>query len=213
MNNVLDEKNFLSDLLDLLAKHFGDELEIVLHDLSDDLQHSIVDLRNGEVTNRQIGDYADKHGLTVFEGHLENGNTYNEIVYTENGKILKGSTMFIKNERGENIGSICLNQDITQSVKYEDYLKKKNGYQNQAQDEDLNEALERIIQEALKTVGKHYSSMTKEDKLNFIKILDDRGAFLISKSGPRICKLLKISKFTFYNLRQSLLKPPNAELS
>ena len=28
---------------------------------------------------------------------------------------------------------------------------------------------------------------------------DDRGMFLISKSGPRICEILGISKFTLYN--------------
>ena len=41
--------------------------------------------------------------------------------------------------------------------------------------------------------------MTKEDKIAFIKFLDDRGMFLISKSGPRICEILGISKFTLYN--------------
>ena len=40
--------------------------------------------------------------------------------------------------------------------------------------------------------------MTKEDKIHFIQLLDQKGALLISKSGERICSYLGISKFTLY---------------
>ena len=41
--------------------------------------------------------------------------------------------------------------------------------------------------------------MNKEEKITFIRYLDEKGAFLITKSGEHICELLGISKFTFYN--------------
>ena len=43
--------------------------------------------------------------------------------------------------------------------------------------------------------------MTKEDKQEFIRYLDERGAFLITKSGTRVCNYLSISKYTLYNYR------------
>ena len=40
--------------------------------------------------------------------------------------------------------------------------------------------------------------LTKADKLKFLDYLDKKGAFLISKSGDRVCDHLHISKFTLY---------------
>jgi predicted transcriptional regulator YheO len=41
--------------------------------------------------------------------------------------------------------------------------------------------------------------MTKEDKIKAIHFLDDKGAFLIKKSGDKISKFYDISKYTLYN--------------
>ena len=35
--------------------------------------------------------------------------------------------------------------------------------------------------------------------MKVLRFLDDRGAFLISKSSTKICQILEISKFTLYN--------------
>ena len=59
--------------------------------------------------------------------------------------------------------------------------------------------LKHLISEAQKQVGKPVSEMNKEEKISFIRYLDQKGAFLITKSGEHICELLGISKFTFYN--------------
>jgi len=41
--------------------------------------------------------------------------------------------------------------------------------------------------------------MTREDKMAFIRYLDNKGAFLINRSSEKTWEYLKISKFTFYN--------------
>ena len=41
--------------------------------------------------------------------------------------------------------------------------------------------------------------MNKTERIEFIRFLDEKGAFLITKSSEQICELLGISKFTFYN--------------
>jgi len=40
--------------------------------------------------------------------------------------------------------------------------------------------------------------MSREDKIRFIHYLDEKGAFLITKSGERIQDYLGISKYTLY---------------
>ena len=49
------------------------------------------------------------------------------------------------------------------------------------------------------SIGKNTALMTKEDKIAYIHYLDEHGAFLITKSGQRICEALSISKYTLYN--------------
>lgn len=41
--------------------------------------------------------------------------------------------------------------------------------------------------------------MNKEAKIRLIRFLDERGVFMIQKSGQTVCELLGISKFTLYN--------------
>ena len=41
--------------------------------------------------------------------------------------------------------------------------------------------------------------MSKEDKVKAIRFLNDTGAFLITKSGGKVCKYFGISKYTLYS--------------
>ncbi len=202
MKKISEESKLLSGVLDLIARHFGENVEVVLHDFSAGVNspQSLVDIRNGHVTGRKIGDCGSKHGMQAVKGEMIDGDIYNEIIYTEKGTILRGSSYSIKDEDGKVIGSICINQDITDSVKYENYLRQVNGYNTHPTNtQDVLEVMNEVVEEAFIAVGKHPATMTKEDKIAFIKFLDDRGMFLISKSGPRICEILGISKFTLYN--------------
>ena len=202
MKKISEESKLLSGVLDLIARHFGENVEVVLHDFSAGVNspQSLVDIRNGHVTGRKIGDCASKHGMQAVKGEMIDGDIYNEIIYTEKGTILRGSSYSIKDEDGKVVGSICINQDITDSVKYENYLRQVNGYNiRPTNTQDVLEVMNEVVEEAFIAVGKHPATMTKEDKIAFIKFLDDRGMFLISKSGPRICEILGISKFTLYN--------------
>ena len=202
MKKISEESKLLSGVLDLIARHFGENVEVVLHDFSAGVNspQSLVDIRNGHVTGRKIGDCASKHGMQAVKGEMIDGDIYNEIIYTEKGTILRGSSYSIKDEDGKVVGSICINQDITDSVKYENYLRQVNGYNTHPTNtQDVLEVMNEVVEEAFIAAGKHPATMTKEDKIAFIKFLDDRGMFLISKSGPRICEILGISKFTLYN--------------
>lgn len=202
MKKITEESKLLSGVLDLISRHFGANVEVVLHDFSDGVNSpgSLVDIRNGHVTGRSLGDCANKHGMQAVKGELIDGDIYNEIIYTEKGTILRGSSYSVRDDDGNIIGCICINQDITESVKYENYLRQMNGCMTHStHTQDVTDVMNEVIQEAFIEVGKHPTAMTKEDKIAFIRYLDDRGTFLISKSGPHVCEILGISKFTLYN--------------
>ncbi len=206
MKNIYEQWDLWQDFMDMLEKQFGNSCEIVLHDLTKDYNHTIVDIRNGHITGRRIGGCGSNLGLEVLSGNVKNGNRFNYIIHTRDGKILRSSSMYIKDEEGQTIGSLCINLDITKSVKFEEFLKDYNQYEitNQGQQEEIftdnvEQLLEYLIAEGEKMAGKAAASMNREEKLKFIDFLDQKGAFLISKSGQKICGLLQISKFTLYN--------------
>jgi predicted transcriptional regulator YheO len=196
--------DYLKKLLDMMENHFGKNNEIVLHDLTKDYNHTIIDIRNGHITGRSIGDCGSNLGLEVLRGTVVNGDRYNYITHTKDGKVLRSSSMYFY-EGKKVIGSLCINTDITDELRYENYLHAKNNYSfNENEKEevfatDVNHLLDYFIEEGQRIIGKPAVFMEKKDKLEFLKYLDNVGAFLISKSSVRIGKLLGISKGTLYS--------------
>lgn len=203
MNFYQKNKEWLHQLFDLLEAHLGPDVELVLHDLTLDYEHTIVDIRNGHVTGREIGGTGDILGLEFLRNTDNKGTYYNCIEYTKDGKTLRSSTQFIRDEDGNPAISIGINEDITRSVELENYLRSRNQVAASAGTEyyrgDVNEMLQHLLDSAQVLVGKNTALMTKEDKLQYIKFLDDHGAFLITYSNSRVCEALNISQFTLYN--------------
>lgn len=206
MKNIYEQWDLWQNIMDMLEKQFGKTCELVLHDLTKDYNHTIVDIRNGHITGRSIGGCGSNLGLEVLSGNVENGNRYNYVIHTRDGKILRTSSMYIKDDENNTVGSLCINLDITNTVKFEEFLKsynqyelKEQGQQDEIFADNVGQLLDYLFVEGEKKIGKAASEMNREEKMGFISYLDEKGAFLISKSGQRICELLQISKFTLYN--------------
>ncbi|WMJ87459.1 helix-turn-helix transcriptional regulator [Anaerocolumna sp. MB42-C2] len=204
MKSIDDAIPLFQQVLTLIEKHFGNKCEVVLHDLTKDYNHSIVDIRNGGITNRTVGGCGSNLGLEVLRGTVVDGDRFNYVTTTQDGKILRSSSIYLKNDEGNVIGSICINLDITETLQFEGYLRQFNQFDNFPNEEeifapDVNNLLAHLIQKGQEQIGKPACDMNKNEKIEFIRYLDEKGAFLVTKSGEQICELLGISKFTFYN--------------
>jgi predicted transcriptional regulator YheO len=202
MESLSDETPFFKQLLKMLEMEFGDRCEIVLHDLTRDYEHTIVDIRNGNVTGRKAGGAGTNLGLEVLNGSTEDGDRFNYVTNTPDGKVLRSSSIYIKNSEGKVIGSICINLDITDSIKFEGALHKYNRSQS-VQDEffahDVGSLLDYMISQISLQFGKPLKDLNKAERLEFIRALDEHGAFRISKAGDKVCETLGISKYTLYS--------------
>lgn len=199
--------DFITRLIDMLENQFGSNTEIVLHDLRGDYNRSIVDIRNGHITNRAIGGCGSNLGLEVIRGTSANGDKFNYITARPDGRFLRSSSMYFRDNNGKVIGSLCINTDITETLKLQDFLCNYNRYEIQENNPstiqevfatDVNQLLEHLIESAQQECGKALERMTRDDKIEFIRYLDRKGAFLIQKSGERVQEYLKISKYTLY---------------
>ena len=65
--------------------------------------------------------------------------------------------------------------------------------------DNVGQLLDYLFAEGERLIGKPAAEMNREEKMQFIAFLDQKGAFLITKSGQRVMELLQISKYTLYN--------------
>jgi len=203
VNTISDEFQFFKSLLKMLASQWGENCEIVLHDWSQGYDKTIVAIENGHITGRKIGDCGSNLGLEVMRGTVQDGDRYNYFTQTETGKTLKSSTMYIKNDSGKAIGALCINMDISNLITAQKALENLVVPEKNEVAEffasNVNDLLGFLIKESIKKAGKPVNNMAKEDKMEMLRFLDEKGAFLISKSGAKICKVMDISKYTLYN--------------
>ena len=111
----------LNKILTLIELQFGSKCEVVLHDLTKPYDHTIVDIRNGYITGRKVGDCGSNLGLEVMRGTVKNGDRYNYITHTRDGKILRSSSIYFYDENGTATAALCLNLDITETIKFESF--------------------------------------------------------------------------------------------
>lgn len=189
----------------LIEKQFGSKCEVVLNDLREGYSCPIADIRNGHVTNRGAGEEGYKIGIEIAPGVTLDGDRFNYISTIRDGKILRSSTMLLHDVQGKVIASLTVNLDITDTLQMEGFLRQYNRFEQAAGESsgigigDVNSLLEYLIDKSQQKIGKSVAEMSKAEKMEFIRYLDEKGAFLITKSGEKICELLEISKFTFYS--------------
>ena len=156
MKNLNEEKEFLKQLMDMLEQQLGSYTEIVLHDLKKDYANTIIDIRNGHVTDREIGGTGSNLGLEVLQGTVKDGNRFNYITRLKDNRVLRSSSLYIKDDQGDLIGCLCVNTDITDTVKMESYLKELNHYDIEPAERqevfvtEVNQLLEYLLQEGQK---------------------------------------------------------------
>jgi len=199
--------DFCKRLAHGVAAQFGPNCEVVVHDLTtDNPESTIVIIENGRVSGRKLGD-GPSH--VVLEALRDRDNPLRDrlsyLTKTEDGRVLKSSTIFIRDELDEVVGIFAINYDITMLVAAQHELTSLVSVTDSTSAEpepitqSVTQLLDELINQSVKLVGKPVPMMTKEDKVKAIGFLNDAGAFLITKSGQKVCTYFGISKYTLYS--------------
>ena len=98
-----------------IAAQFGDKCEVVIHDVSTSHpERTIVHIENGHVSGRQVGDGASMVVLEQLEHQYEQPQDHLcYLTRTPDGKILKSSSLYIRNSRGAVTAIFSINYDVT----------------------------------------------------------------------------------------------------
>ncbi len=201
------EMKELGKLAKAIAAQFGSNCEVVVHRVSEQTaEHSIYAIENGHVSGRKVGDGPSRVVLERLSS--DNADPEDHLSYltkTSDGRILKSSTVYIRDNEGKVSAILGINYDISALATVETALKdlispnKPNLNEPDRITNNVSELLDDLIDQSIKLIGKPPAMMTKDEKVRAIQFLNQNGAFLITKSGDKISKFFGISKYTLYS--------------
>ncbi|MBP2654019.1 MAG: YheO-like domain protein [Firmicutes bacterium] len=204
-------------LVDFIADIIGPHCEVLLHDIVD-IQNSVIAIRNGYISGRQIGCPLTDLGLEILGNkvYLKQNAVVNYLSRTESGEKLKSSTYFIKDENNTLIGMLCVNILITAdnhivkgvtdrviSALFTENLPL-NPVANEEEKiaESLNTSIENVVVSAIEKVIDEYDvpveRMTIDEKISIVRRLNTKGIFKIKGAITKVAGSLQTSESTIY---------------
>lgn len=179
----------------------GNQCEVIIHDFTD-LERSIIWIE-GDITGRQIGGSLTDLGIRKVRDK-EYDDLTNYQTRAPDGRTLKSSSVFLRNDKGQVVGAFCVNWDVSTLVAAEQVLENLTLFTHDEPIEetfvdDVTAILESMIEEAIAEVGKPFALMEKSDKVALVKTLDQKGAFQFRRAVPIVAERLGVTRQTIYN--------------
>ncbi|WP_071434621.1 helix-turn-helix transcriptional regulator [Angelakisella massiliensis] len=191
----------------MIAKTVGDDCEVVLHDLENP-QQSVVYTVNNCVTGRQVGQSFD-HLVpqVILSKKLDHDVVTNYYFRTEDGRLVKSSTALLKDFAGKVVGALCINIDTSKITAQIDWLQSlipssedNSAAQEVSAEEEVTHVSEIVTDLIDKIIGdKDVARLRREEKLELIRFMDQRGIFLMKGAVDQVGSRMGISRVTVYS--------------
>lgn len=188
---------------DIISKTFGEDCEVVIHDLSDP-QHSVVYVANNRVTGRQVGESFDLLVKTVmFSQELKDGYVANYYFPAKNGHMIRSSTLLIYSDGGDVKGAICINVDTTRIAEQVNYLQQFLPGQQAEQPGGIveNDSVDRMVTNLIDRILGDIDpkATSREYRIEKIRFMDSKGIFLMKGSIDLVAEKMGVNKITIYS--------------
>ncbi len=185
-----------------LRRLFAPFCEVVIHDFSD-FEHSIVCIE-GNVTNRQIGGAATDLLLAKASRGDTDEDLYNYLTSLPGGRLMKSCTVFLRDESGAAYGAFCINFDITAFMGMRHTLglflaTEEQGDVTETFANDIEDTIQSIVADTLHETGQALATMGRDEKVELIGRLADKGVFQVKKAVSILADQLGLSRATVYN--------------
>ncbi len=209
------------NLMNFISKTIGPDYEITLLDTTNSSK-KIIALVNGHISGRDVGaGLSPLAQKAITEKEYEQADyIINRTSYAVSGKALRSSMFFIKDERGELEGILCLNFDDSRYAELSENLfslchpdkyysgNKEINIKIQEPDKPygiereekgtLKETIDHIIDKDLEKYSVSVDRLTQEERLEIIERLDNQGVFMMKGAVSSVSEKLKCSQASTY---------------
>ncbi len=190
-----------SKIADALAETFAPICEVVLHDLTNP-SHAIVKIENN-ISGRSVGDPATELGLA----RISDSNFPDKLVNYANtlsdGRIVKSTSIGLKDSKGAYVAAICLNVDVSYLNGMADYIGRLTeirdieGVSERIQAPRSDDIIKCVRDFALAR-NKDPRSLNTSEKRDLMAHLQDLGMMSLKGSIDEVAKALGASRSSIY---------------
>ncbi len=198
-----DQFRVLSLVADAIGQTMGPHCEVVVHDLSRP-DRSIVEIANGHVTGRKVGDPMPDRDLFEL---ARRGEGQAAVVgwrgHTADGRPLRSTTVFLRDPNGHPYAAFGINLDLSlvETVHAEaTYLLEHSNYEKKGPIAPgaMGNMLRELVTEAVQSTGKAMGQLDRQDRIKIARHLEERGAFVIRGSVASTARMLGVSRVAMY---------------
>jgi len=228
-------------LVEFLGRMLGPDYEIVLHDISRK-QPSVIAIANGQISGRTIGAPLTNVAMQIIAERAYETQDWklNYRGVSAKGRILRCSTLFIKDERGALVGLLCINFDDSHfrelservfALCHPDDYAARNisistmpccaGTKDPADSGDSSEqeifynsiasATEAALSSLMNSSELPADRLTKEERLKIIQLLDQKGTFTLKGAVPVVAQKLSCSQASIYRYLSKIHQEQNPD--
>lgn len=199
-----------------LASVIGRNTELLLHDL-DHPENSVVMIANGHISGRKVGSPVlggpeQDRGFAAVREATEAQEGIDPVVITDypttvNGRTLRSATAVFRDSNGHPFASLCINADLTGLSAAQAFLDQlqpmlQAATEQPAEPADMALLMAQIIQDSLARTGG--VKMNKHAKVEAVRVMQERGLFIVKGGVEKAAAALGVSRFTVYNYLDQL---------
>ncbi|MFF4504253.1 transcriptional regulator [Streptomyces sp. NPDC001401] len=194
----------LRPVVDGIAATFGPVCEVVLHDYRQP-EKSVVAVA-GEVTGRAVGGAMSEIGMRVLARGDEAADDLNYVTRTAAGKLVKSSTMVLRDSTGAVFGALCVNVDITAVNEAHTLLGALAGLGAGAAEppvtafgNDIDSVVDAILDAHRLGQTRTWAALDRAERLDLFRRLDEQGVFAVRRAIEQVAARLGISRASAYS--------------
>jgi predicted transcriptional regulator YheO len=207
-------KSLLLPVMKAIATTIGPMCEVALHDLRRlPLEGStIVWIEHGHVTGRSVGGPTTNLGLEALRGDDPNPDRYDYRTLLKDGRVLRSSSIYFRGTDRQLLAALCINLDISSFATARAAIETLVGgtssigegppmspvTEGEIFGTNVDDVIDGIIASAAATIGKPLAELTRSERVEFVRILDQKGAFQLKKSVDNLSTVLGVSRATLY---------------
>ncbi|GGS08638.1 DNA-binding protein [Streptomyces aureoverticillatus] len=196
----------LVPVADGIAATFGSLCEVVVHDYRWP-ERSVVSIA-GAVTGRGVGGAMSEIGMSMLARGDEADDELNYLTRTQDGKLVKSSTMLLRDSGGAVFGALCVNLDITAVQQVGSLIGELAGVAAPAEvptttfgdSADVIDAVVSSVVDAYQLKrSRPWGELDRTERVELFRGLDERGVFAVRRAVPQVAARLGISRASAYN--------------
>lgn len=193
----------LRPVVDGIAATLGASCEAVVHDFRRP-EKSVVAIA-GSVTGRVAGGAMSEIGMGILARGDAAGNELNYLTRTRDGKLVKSSTMVLRDSAGTVFGALCVNLDVTAVSQAHALLGDIAGVGSPAGTptttfgNDIDSVVEALVDDHQLRQNGSWAELDRAQRIALFHSLDGRGVFAVRRAVEQVASRLGISRASAYH--------------